>query len=609
MNILKNLKDKDWSIRKKGLEDLDNALKNEGVSKLVAQPPILNELFAILKSRLTDPNKPLARLFVVFLGDFISKLEKEIVKPHQKQILMSLFTNLSDRNPSVRSEIMETANKVAEKIGFDTIGAIITQYFLNNDSPEMKSELLLWLSNNTDALEPKSLVTPLLNCLLDKNKDVRANAETLLSKAIEKLGFNIFQNGMKDLKPALRAQLENIFNKFEMMDSKFSYESNRSFNLEDKSPHFQISNEKSRGSTEKVNVSATFNNTFNCGNNNITNKSNLNGKLTLLPKEKSPTKMAELSAEFEQLYIVEEDIILKKRSERIINTRSLDSYLLFSDMKQILNEKIVLFFLHSSIIDCFRKIDDLLKWVELKEIKHYVNMANSSDLFIEFLILKGIEASDASENLLSYNLKLLMEIITIVKKNCRLLSNRETTLLLDFLKLLFEKDLDEQPFFQKDIQELIDSVILNSESLAISIRKFINYFLELDFTSIHFRFKLLRFTIDFLLRKELTPPKFIFNIPELFTIRRLPNTLAILFNEEMLREAGFSEFQTNFIGAKNGESKANQQIDNWINESKENLKRCAKVEDSEEWILKNPVLNQSVSSELFLADLKLLQDG
>ena len=585
-------------------------MKNEGVSKLVSQPPILNELFAILKSRLTDPNKPLARLFVVFLGEFISKLEKEIVKPHQKQILMSLFTNLSDRNPSVRSEIMEAANKVAEKIGFDMIGALITQYFLNNDSPEMKSELLLWLSNNTDALEPKSLVTPLLNCLLDKNKEVRANAETLLSKAIEKLGFNIFQNGMKDLKPALRAQLENIFNKFEMMDSKFSYGSNRSFNLEDKSPHFQMSNEKSRGSTEKVNVSATFNNTFNAGN-NITSKGNLNGKMTLLPKEKSPKKMAELSAEFEQLYIGEDDIILKKRNERIENIRGLESYLLFSDMKQIMNENIVLFFLHSPISDCLRKIDDLLRWIDLTEIKHYVNMANSSDLFIEYLIFKGIEASDSSENLLSHDIKLLMEIISIVKKSCRQLSNRETTLLLDFIKLLFEKELDEQPFLQKNIQDLIDSVILNSESLAISIRKFINYVLELDFTNIRFRFKLLRFTIDYLLRKELTPPKYIFNIPEIFTIRRLSNTLAILFNEEMLREAGFSEFQINFIGAKNGESKANQQIDNWINESKENLRRSVstKVEESEEWILKNPVLNQSVSSELFLADLKLLQDG
>lgn len=43
----------------------------------------------------------------------------------------------------------------------------------------------------------------IINCLCDKNKDIRKSAEILLERVVEVLGFNIFRQLAKEQKPAV----------------------------------------------------------------------------------------------------------------------------------------------------------------------------------------------------------------------------------------------------------------------------------------------------------------------------------------------------------------------------------------------------------------------
>ena len=57
---------------------------------------------------------------------------------------------------------------------------------------------------------PKGLV----NCLCDKNKDIRSTAEKVFEKVYEKLGIEVFRSIAKDQRPAVAKDLNTFFDKF-----------------------------------------------------------------------------------------------------------------------------------------------------------------------------------------------------------------------------------------------------------------------------------------------------------------------------------------------------------------------------------------------------------
>ena len=57
---------------------------------------------------------------------------------------------------------------------------------------------------------PKGLV----NCLTDKNKDIRSTAEKVFEKVYEKLGMEVFRSIAKDQRPAVAKDLNSFFDKF-----------------------------------------------------------------------------------------------------------------------------------------------------------------------------------------------------------------------------------------------------------------------------------------------------------------------------------------------------------------------------------------------------------
>lgn len=65
---------------------------------------------------------------------------------------------------------------------------------------------------------PKGLV----NCLCDKNKDIRAGAERLFEKVYEKLGLEIFRSIAKDQRPAVAKDLNTFLDKFDKNNNTVS---------------------------------------------------------------------------------------------------------------------------------------------------------------------------------------------------------------------------------------------------------------------------------------------------------------------------------------------------------------------------------------------------
>ena len=61
---------------------------------------------------------------------------------------------------------------------------------------------------------PKGLV----NCLTDKNKDIRSTAEKVFEKVYEKLGMEVFRSIAKDQRPAVAKDLNIFFDKLERND-------------------------------------------------------------------------------------------------------------------------------------------------------------------------------------------------------------------------------------------------------------------------------------------------------------------------------------------------------------------------------------------------------
>ena len=95
-------------------------------------------------------------------------------------------------------------DKWAEVIGAENMLNMIPA-FLMNENPEQRMELLNWTIKNLEFL-PKSdyklFITPILNCLSCKCKEIRNLSEVILEKMINMISAQPFYLAMKDFKPA-----------------------------------------------------------------------------------------------------------------------------------------------------------------------------------------------------------------------------------------------------------------------------------------------------------------------------------------------------------------------------------------------------------------------
>lgn len=156
--LLPKLSDGNWKVRKEGLDGLELLLTQSN-----NRIKIDYDLITALKTRINDPNKSLAKGFLTFSGRFVVACGKDI-KPHCKAMLASVIGNLSDKQNLVRNEANIAIEKFSSIVGKDSIINSM-QEFLNNESIEMKINILSYIIGNLEDFkksELKGYIGPIL---------------------------------------------------------------------------------------------------------------------------------------------------------------------------------------------------------------------------------------------------------------------------------------------------------------------------------------------------------------------------------------------------------------------------------------------------------------
>lgn len=211
-NALKKLASTDWKVRKEGLDNVEEILEKSGKRILATG---LDELFKSLKARLDDSNKSIIRSTLVLLSKLAECLGSEAVV-FCKVIVPAMLSNLADKQSLLRQDALATLDKWSAEIGAENVINYVPSA-LNQDNPELRTELLNWLLAHKESLSKsdlKPMAPGIISCLQDRTVNIRNAAELLFGEVVEIIGFDCFSPFLKDIKPAVMSSLKQIFDKY-----------------------------------------------------------------------------------------------------------------------------------------------------------------------------------------------------------------------------------------------------------------------------------------------------------------------------------------------------------------------------------------------------------
>ena len=210
--LLKDLSEGKWIEKREACENIEKMLTDANMKIL---PNGLNDLFSLIKTKLSDGNKNLVKILISLVTKFIQCLKKEF-KPWTKMIALSLIPNLSDKNQAIRNECQLCFEKWVEHVGIDTLVMYFPQ-FLKNDNVEIRIEIMKFIKKYNDKFTKnvaenvyKELVDSLLICLQDRSNNVRNEAEEIIKLSLSYINIDLYFKKAKDFKPAIEKDLKQI---------------------------------------------------------------------------------------------------------------------------------------------------------------------------------------------------------------------------------------------------------------------------------------------------------------------------------------------------------------------------------------------------------------
>ena len=276
-SIIKDLTEGKWANKKEAITSIENIIKS---TNNTIQPKGLNELFNCIKLNLKDSNKNVVKMIMKLIEELCEALGNTGFRQYQKQIIPGIISNFADKNTQVKEEAIKCIDQLIKIMGFDSIGSHFPTY-LNGENFETKYEILTILIKNKKFISNrkeyiKEYVTPLINCLLDKNGNIRNMAEEIVEEIIKYYEISIFNDEIKYLKkPTIINQVKLILNKI----NKKINENNEKLNYINvvNNNNENASNNNNKGpkdvgysNEENINPNNIFNN--NSYNNNQYNK-------------------------------------------------------------------------------------------------------------------------------------------------------------------------------------------------------------------------------------------------------------------------------------------------------------------------------------------------
>ncbi|GCB74029.1 hypothetical protein scyTo_0003113 [Scyliorhinus torazame] len=205
--LVEKLGDKNWKIRKEGLDELSTIL-NE--AKLIQ--PNIGELPGVLKGRLNDSNKILVQQTLTILQQMATAMGPN-VKQHVKILGIPIITVFGDSKSNVRAAALTTLNSWVEKTGMkEWLDGEDLSEELKKENPFLRQELLGWLAEKLPTLRstPPDLILCLPHvyaCLEDRNGDVRKKAQDALPTFMMHLGYEKMVRAAAKLKSTSKDQV------------------------------------------------------------------------------------------------------------------------------------------------------------------------------------------------------------------------------------------------------------------------------------------------------------------------------------------------------------------------------------------------------------------
>ena len=174
----------------------------------------LNELFYIIKSLLVDGNKNIVKLSIKLVSTFLDALSPGLnLKSFVNIIISNLISNFSENKISIKDLSVNCVNKIIDLIGIDTI---INDFAiqLKTENSEIKNEILKIINKNQDKMinqkENKDLIYSLINCLLDKNNNIRNNSKVIIQDMMKFISPNLITDYINKMKPSYTKQINDI---------------------------------------------------------------------------------------------------------------------------------------------------------------------------------------------------------------------------------------------------------------------------------------------------------------------------------------------------------------------------------------------------------------
>ena len=215
--ILKDIDEGKWVEKKDAVEKLEKIISDSNMKIL---PNGLNELFDLIKIKLSDCNKNLVKILISLLGKLIESLKLGF-KNYTKNIALSLIPNLADKSLVIRNECLSCFDKWVENTGLETLIVYFPQ-FLKTENIESRIEIMKFIQKYHNNINKsvgeyvyKELVDPLLICLQDRTNSVRTKAEEIIKLSFDYVPVDIYYKKIKDFKPAIAEDLKQIMNKIE----------------------------------------------------------------------------------------------------------------------------------------------------------------------------------------------------------------------------------------------------------------------------------------------------------------------------------------------------------------------------------------------------------
>ena len=209
--ILKDIDEGKWTEKREAVEKLEKIILETNMKIL---PTGLNELFDLIKLKLSDCNKNLVKILISLLGKLIESLKLGF-KNYTKNIALSLIPNLADKSLVIRNECLNCFDKWVENTGLETLIVYFPQ-FLKTENIESRIEIMKFIQKYHNNINKsvgeyvyKELVDPLLICLQDRTNSVRTKAEETIKLAFDYVPVDLYYKKIKDFKPAI-AQLQKI---------------------------------------------------------------------------------------------------------------------------------------------------------------------------------------------------------------------------------------------------------------------------------------------------------------------------------------------------------------------------------------------------------------